>query len=106
MAKILVLAEISGGAVKKTTLSAITFARTAAQGTGGSFDILAIGKGAGNAAKDLAGYGAGAVLVAEDEYVANYVGERYSPTVAAAAKSGGYDVVAVTASVFGKDLAP
>ena len=104
MSKVLVVAEILNGALKKTTLSAITFARTAAQGTSGSFDILAIGKGAAGAAKDLAGFGAGSVLVADDEYFAGYVGERYSPTVAAASK--GYDVVVVTASVFGKDLAP
>jgi electron transfer flavoprotein alpha subunit len=106
MAKILVVAELGGGAVKKTTHSAITFARTAAQGTGGSFDILALGKGAEAAASLLSGFGAGSVLVGDDAYVANYVGERYSPTVAAVAKSGGYDVVVITASSFGKDLAP
>ncbi|MBL8685317.1 MAG: electron transfer flavoprotein subunit alpha/FixB family protein [Myxococcales bacterium] len=106
MAKILVVAELGGGALKKTTHSAITFARTAAQGTGGSFDILAIGKGAEGAAAHLNGYGAGSVLVADDAYLANYVGERFSPTVAAVAKSGGYDVVVITASAFGKDLAP
>jgi electron transfer flavoprotein alpha subunit len=104
MAKVLVVAEILNGALKKTTHSAITFARNVAQGTNGSFDILAIGKGASAAAGELAGFGAGNVLVADDEYLAGYVGERYSPTVAAAAK--GYDVIAVTASVFGKDLAP
>jgi electron transfer flavoprotein alpha subunit len=106
MAKILVVAEITNGTLKKTTLSAVTFARTAAQGTGGSFDILAIGKGAQGAAADLSGYGAGSVLVADDEYLANYVGERFAPTVATAAKNGGYDVVVMTASVYGKDLAP
>lgn len=106
MAKILVVAEIGGGALKKTTLSAITFARSAAQGTSGSFDILAMGKGASNAARDLVGFGAGKVLVADDDYLANYVGERFSPTAAAVAKQGGYDVVVATASVFGKDLMP
>lgn len=106
MAKILVVAEISGGILKKSTLSAITFARTVAQATGGSFDIVAIGKGAANVAHELAGYGAGNVLVADDDYVANYVGERFSPTVATVARTGGYDVVAMTATVFGKDLAP
>ena len=106
MAKILVVAEILNGVLKKTTLSAITFARAAAQGTGGTFDVLAMGKGASNAAKDLSAYGAGKVLVADDEYLAGYVGERFSPTIATVAKSGGYDVTVMTASVFGKDLAP
>src|SRR4051812_1635751 len=98
MAKILVVAEISGGALKKTTHSAITFARKAAQGTAGTFDVLAIGGGVAGAATELAGFGAGAVHVADDAYLANYLGERYSPTVAAVAKAGGYDVVVVTAS--------
>jgi electron transfer flavoprotein alpha subunit len=105
MAKILVVAELGNGTLKKTTLSAITFARTAAQGTSGSFDILALGAGAESVAAQLAGFGAGSVLVGDDAYLANYVGERYSPTVAAVAKSG-YDVVVITASAFGKDLAP
>jgi electron transfer flavoprotein alpha subunit len=106
MAKILVVAELGGGALKKTTHSAITFARAAAEGTGGSFDILAIGKGAEAVAPQLSGFGAGTVLVADDAYLADYVGERFSPTVAAAARAGGYDVVAITASSYGKDLAP
>lgn len=104
MAKILVVAEILDDVLKKTTHSAITAARTIAQGTSGSFDILAIGKGTTTAVNDLAAFGAGCVLVADDDYFAGYVGERYSPTVAAAAT--GYDVVVITASVFGKDLAP
>lgn len=79
MAKILVVAEIGGGAVKKTTHSAITFARTAAQGTGGSFDILALGKGAEAAASLLSTFGAGSVLVGDDAYVANYVGRSTRP---------------------------
>ncbi len=88
MAKVLVVAEILNGVLKKTTHSAITAARTIAQGSGGSFDILSIGKGAAAPVGDLAAFGAGNVLVADDDYFAGYVGERYSPTVAAAAPSG------------------
>jgi electron transfer flavoprotein alpha subunit len=95
-----------GGALKKTTLSAISFARSAAQASSGSFDILAMGRGATAAAKDLSAFGAGTVHVADDEYLANYVGERFSPTATAVAEAGKYDVVVATASVFGKDLAP
>src|SRR5438046_686089 len=98
MSKVLVVAEISGGKVKKTTLSAIGFARTVAGATGGSFDILAPGAGAGAGATELAGYGAGSVLVADDPYLKGYVGERFAPTIIAAAQ--GYDVVVMTASAF------
>ncbi|MBL8601890.1 MAG: electron transfer flavoprotein subunit alpha/FixB family protein [Myxococcales bacterium] len=102
MSKTLVIAEISGGKLKKTTHSAIGFARQA----GAPFDILALGQGIGAAVEELRGFGAGAVLAADDALFANYVGEAFTPTVAEVAKAGGYDLVTVTASSFGKDLAP
>jgi electron transfer flavoprotein alpha subunit len=106
MAKILVVAELGGGSLKKSTNSAITFARDAIAAVGGSFDILAMGKGAQALSAQLTGYGATNVLVTEDAYLHDYVGERYSPTVAAVVAQHGYDVVVVTATGFGKDLAP
>ena len=102
MSKTLVIAESASGKLKKTTLSAITFARNA----GRPFDILVLGQGVGAAAEELKGFGAGAVLVSDDARFAHYVGEAFAPTAAHVAKSGGYDVVVVTASSFGKDLAP
>ncbi|MDB4932981.1 MAG: Electron transfer flavoprotein alpha subunit [Myxococcaceae bacterium] len=100
MSKILVVAEVSGAKLKKTTLSAIGFARAA----GLPFDVLVLGQGVGAAAEELRAYGAGAVKVADGAALANYVGETFAPTVSEAAK--GYSVVVVTASSFGKDLAP
>ncbi len=102
MSKILIIAEIAAGKVKKTTHSAVTFARQA----GVAFDILALGQGLGAAVGELAGFGAGAVLVADDGLFAHYLGEAFAPTVADVARGGGYDIVVVTASSFGKDLAP
>jgi electron transfer flavoprotein alpha subunit len=102
MSKTLVIAECASGKLKKTTLSAIHFAHKA----GLPFDILVIGQGVAAAAEELKSYGAGSVLVADDARFANYVGEAFSPTVSHAAKAGGYSVVVVTASSFGKDLAP
>ncbi|MEZ4394579.1 MAG: electron transfer flavoprotein subunit alpha/FixB family protein [Polyangiales bacterium] len=102
MSKTLVIAECASGKLKKTTHSAVTFARQA----GPSFDILVIGSGVAAAAEELRGFGAGAVLVADDARFANFVGEAFAPTVSHVAQTGGYDVVVVTASSFGKDLAP
>lgn len=102
MSKTLVIAECSSGKLKKTTHSAITFARKA----GLPFDILVLGQGVGAAAEELRSFGAGAVLVSDDARFANFVGEAFSPTVSHTAKGGGYSVVVVTASSFGKDLAP
>ncbi len=104
MASVLVVAEVADGKVKKTTHSAITFAQKAAQALGGSFSILVIGAGSKGAAAELVGFGAKALLVADDASLAEYVAEKFAPTVAEAAK--GHDVVVATASSFGKDLMP
>ncbi len=102
MAGTLVIAELAEGKVKKSTHSAITFAKQ----VGAPFSILAIGAGAANAAKELTGFGAQKVLACDDPSLANYVCERFAPTVAKVAKDGGFDTVVVTATAFGRDLAP
>jgi electron transfer flavoprotein alpha subunit len=102
MANVLVVAEMHEGKVRKSTHSAIAFAKQ----VGAPFTILVLGQGAKSAAAEVTGFGAAKVLAADDAYLANPVAERFAPTVAEVAKSGGHDVVVVTASSFGKDLAP
>lgn len=104
MADVLVVAEAADGKLKKTTHSAVTFARHAAAALGGTYAILVIGDALGEAAAEAATLGAAKVLVAESSALKDYVAERYVPTVAAAAK--GYAVVVGTASAYGKDLLP
>ncbi|WP_437509012.1 electron transfer flavoprotein subunit alpha/FixB family protein [Sorangium sp. So ce1099] len=104
MADVLVVAEAAEGKLKKTTHSAVTFARQAAAALGGSYSILVIGDALGDAAAEAATLGAAKVLVAESGALKDYVAERYVPTVVAAAK--GYGVVVGTASAYGKDLLP
>ena len=89
----LVIAEIAEGQLRKSTLSAVTFAKQ----TGGSFSILVLGPGAKGAAASLTGLGAQKILASEDATFAQPLAERYAPTVAQVAKTG-FDVVAVTAS--------
>src|SRR5271166_4776997 len=107
MANILVVAEVAEGKLKKTTHSAVTFARQAAATLGGTYSILVLtdvdGVGRG-AAQEAAGLGAAHVLVAEDASFKTYLAERFAPTVAAVAKD--FAVVVGTASAFGKDLLP
>lgn len=100
MTKILVVAELSDGKVRKSTHSAITFAKK----VGAPFSILVMGASAKTAAAEVLGFGAEKVLTVESADLASYVCERFAPTVAAVAK--GFDVVVVTASSYGKDLAP
>jgi electron transfer flavoprotein alpha subunit len=96
----LVIAELQDGKVRKATHSAIAFARQ----VGGTFSIVVVGATAKAAAADLTGFGAAKVLAVEDPSLAHPLAERFAPSIAAIAKD--FDVVAVTASSFGKDLAP
>lgn len=102
MSNILLIAELHDRHVRKSSNSAITFARQA----GIPFSILVMGPGAKAAAAEVASFGATKVITVDDAYLANAVAERFAPTIAAIAKSGGFDIVAMTASSFGKDIAP
>jgi electron transfer flavoprotein alpha subunit len=104
MADILVLAEAAEGKLKKTTHSAVTFARAAAAALGGTYSILVLGHGVGGAAEEASHLGAAKVLLADDAGLAHYTAERWAPTVATVGK--GFAVVVGTASAFGKDLLP
>ena len=105
MSDALVVAELSeDGKVKKSTLSAITFAQRALPALGGTFSILVLGASAKAAAAELTGYGAAKVLVAEDASFTHYTAENFAPTVAAVGK--GFGLVVATATSFGKDLLP
>lgn len=105
MSNVLVIAEIAEGNVKKTTLTAITFARQAAKRTGGAVHGLVIGAGVGNAASELAKY-VGAVHAAEHAALAEPTAEAYAKVIAAAAKAANATVVCMAATSHGKDVMP
>ncbi len=105
MTQILVVAEIAGGKLKSTTLSAISFAQRAIEAAGGSFSILAIGgPDTADAASALVAFGASEVIVCEDPSLEPYVAERYAPTVSDIGSK--FELLVATASSFGKDLMP
>jgi electron transfer flavoprotein alpha subunit len=104
MKDILVVAEQTLGQLKSTTLSGIAFAKQASVLSGGKFAVLVIGKGAQTAAEAVRAFGADKVLVCDDDALADYVAERFAPTVASAAQ--GFGLLCATASSYGKDLMP
>jgi electron transfer flavoprotein alpha subunit len=104
MADVLVVAEVAEGKLKKTTNSAVTFARAACAALGGTFSILVLGEGVGEAAKEAAALGAAKVLVAEGAALKTYLAERFAPTVATVGK--GFAIIVGAASAYGKDLLP
>ncbi len=104
MTDVLVVAELFEGQPRRSALAGIGLARRIAEGTGGSFDVLAIGEGAEGAAAELGAFGARTVLTAELE--GGYLAERYAPTVAETVKDKEHGVVLGAASAQGKDLFP
>jgi electron transfer flavoprotein alpha subunit len=102
MNNVLVVAELADGKVRKSTHSAIAFARA----VGSPFSILAIGAGAKGAASELAAYGASKIITVDEPSLANPICELFAPTIASVAKAGNFGTVVVTASSFGKDIAP
>ncbi|MEM9195178.1 MAG: electron transfer flavoprotein subunit alpha/FixB family protein [Myxococcota bacterium] len=104
MTDVLVVAELVDGKPRKSTFAAVSFAKKVAEGTGGAFDILAVGAGSESASSDLTGVGARTVFTAEIEGA--YLAERYAATVAETAKGKGHGIVVAPASAYGKDLSP
>lgn len=106
MTQVLVVAEISQGKLRKTTLSAITFAKEIAARTGGAFSVLLMGKGVSAPAQEAARYGAKAVYVVDNPALEYYIASNYAPVVATVAEKVGADFVAGTSSTFIRDLLP
>ncbi|HXX66588.1 MAG TPA: electron transfer flavoprotein subunit alpha/FixB family protein [Polyangiaceae bacterium] len=102
MSRTLVVAELQGEVVRNATYSAITLAKR----LNGPFAIVAFGSRSRAAAEALVSYGAEKVLIVDDAAVDQYVCERYAPSIATITRNGGFDTVVVTATAFGKDLAP
>ena len=105
MTNVLVVAEISAGALKKTTLTAITFAREAAKRTGGQVHALAIGHGISAAANELAGF-VDVVHAADADVLKEHVAETYAKAIAAGAKAANATVLCMAATAHGKDILP
>lgn len=105
MANVLVFVESTGSALRSSALSAITFAREAAQAHGGQVVAVLIGKDLGAAGADAARY-VSKVLTVDDERLASPLAETYAPVLARLAKDQGAVVVCATATSLGKDLMP
>jgi electron transfer flavoprotein alpha subunit len=105
MANVLIVAEQSGGHVKKATLHAIAAGQALAKRTGGTLHVAALGKGIGAVAGELAAYGA-TVHAADAAGLEHYTAEGFAPVVAELAKAAGATYLGAAATSFGKDLLP
>ncbi len=105
MSNVLVFCEHSDGALKTSSLPAITWAREVAGHTGGEVYGVIIGSGVGDAGADAAKY-LSKVMVVDNEGLTNYMAETYAPVLAKVAKDLGVTHVGATATNLAKDLFP
>jgi electron transfer flavoprotein alpha subunit len=105
MSNVLIVAEQSGGAIRKATLHAISAGRELARRTGGKLQLAVLGKGIGAVADELAAYGAD-VHAADAPVLEHPLAESYGPPIAEIARAAQATYIGAAATAFGKDLLP
>lgn len=106
MGNVLVIAEHAGAALKKATLSVLTFAGQASKKLGVGFDILVLGEGVGPIVDSVKRYGAGKVYVVDSPVLKDYLAPSWSFVIAEVAGKIGAPLVVASSSSFGKDCMP
>jgi electron transfer flavoprotein alpha subunit len=105
MGNVLAFCEVADGELRTSALSAITFARKAAELHGGTVVALVIGKGVASAAAEAAKF-APRVIVVDDARLEHALAETYAPIIARVAKAEGASLIGATATSTGKDVLP
>ena len=102
MSKILIIAEVKNGEIKKNTLELLSFAKS----QGIESDAVLSGSGVARQANVLAGQGASTVYLADDKSLEIYNTEQYTCLVTDALKQSGATQVWLSSSELGRDLTP
>jgi len=102
MSTILIVTEIQNGSIREASYELASFA----QKLGGSVKSLVMGQGVDALAEEFSKKGGGEVLVAEHESLANYNAEAASSAILAAVAASGADVVLISNTPSGWDVAP
>ena len=106
MGTILVVGEIQNGKLREATLELVSFARQLAPALGADVKSLILGHGVQAQAEELSKKGGGEVLLADHELLANYGVDAYNRVVRAAIAKLKPDVVLLSNTPSGWDLAP
>jgi electron transfer flavoprotein alpha subunit len=102
MSKILVMAEVKAGEVRKPTLELL--GKIKADGL--TAEAVLVGASVKAQADTLAGHGAATVYAADDPSLANFAVDRYTAALAEAVEKAQPDMVWLSASELGKALGP
>ena len=103
MGTVLVVAEIQNGAIREASYELVA----AAQGIDGAeVNGLVIGSGVGDLAGEFASKGAGKTYVVDDAAAENYNVDVWSKAIKAAAEASGADLILISNTPTGWDVAP
>ncbi len=102
MSKILIVAEVKNGEIKKNTLELLSFAKS----QGLENEAVLIGSGVSGQADILAGQGASTVYLGDDSSLEIYNTEQYTALVSDAILQSGATQVWLSSSEMGRDLTP
>ena len=102
MGTILIVAEIQGGKIREASRELVTVAN----GLGGDVKSVVIGSGVGDLANEFASNGGGETYVADDAALADYSVDAYNKAIRAAAEASGADLVLLSNTPQGWDVAP
>jgi electron transfer flavoprotein alpha subunit len=103
---VLVFAEQRDGKIKKSSGEAVRAARTIADQVHGTCVALTVGSGAAGSAGELGLFGAARVLAFDGPAVSRHSNTAWAKLIAHAALQENAEIVMLSASQMGKDLAP
>ena len=106
MANVLVVAETAEGRIREASYELVSIARSVAEASGRDVKGLVIGSGVGDAASEFASKGAGETFVVDDAAAAHYNVDVWNKAIRAAAEKADADVVLVSNTPSGWDIAP
>ncbi|MFC1834505.1 electron transfer flavoprotein subunit alpha/FixB family protein [Thermodesulfobacteriota bacterium] len=106
MSKVLIYGEIKAGKLKKTAFELASAGRKLADGLGGDLGAVLVGPQAEQFAPDVAKYGADTVYVVDSPQLEAYNSEYYAQALAHVIKEKNPEMVLISHSIQGKDLAP
>ena len=103
---ILTFAEIRGGALRRSSLEAVSEARRLADGSSGKVVCALVGEANDGAVTTLGSHGADKVICFADPALASYSSESYARAIAKAVETESPGAVLIPYTAMGKDLAP
>jgi electron transfer flavoprotein alpha subunit len=106
MSKVMIYGEIKGGKLKKTAFELASEGRKLADALGGDLTAVIMGTQADQFAPELARFGVDTVLVMESPELDTYNSEFYAQALAQAVEAKKPEVVLLSHTMQGKDLAP